>query len=82
MPKAEPHFDSIALLSAVQQQDIGLMVDTNNPRGFIETLYKFMRARLDLRCHIYQAPGSKQRFYLCKAPAPSADELTLGEASG
>jgi hypothetical protein len=77
MPKAEPHFDSNALLRSVHDQDIGLHVTTNNPVGFRATVYKAMRAQPSLRIHIYAVPSRSNSFYLLKAELPNlppADE--------
>lgn len=72
MPKqANPHFDGVALLQHVQQQDYGLQVSTNDPSGFRRILYGVMRAAEHLRCHIYQHPASKRRFVLLKAALPN-----------
>lgn len=75
MAVSNPHFDAGALLTAVQQQDVGLEVSTNNPAGFRRLLYAHMRAAPALRCHVYQAPDSANKFWLCKSPAPEAQEV-------
>lgn len=78
MPKltSGPHFDAGAILEAVQQQDIGLAVSTNNPSRFRAILYAAMRAAPHLRCFVYADPRSAQRFALIKRqlPIPSAEE--------
>lgn len=74
MPAASHHFDVDALLDAVAQQDVGLVVSTNNPAGFQRLLYQHMRAKPSLRCHVYCAPDSKQKFWLCKQPIPETQE--------
>lgn len=66
MPKTEAHFDVPALLGAVQAQDVGLSVTTNNPPRFRAILYAAMRADESLRCFIYAKPNSPSGFYLLK----------------
>jgi len=66
MPKAEQHFDAHALLTAVQQQDVGLRISTNDPTGFRRILYAAIRSAEHLRCYIYQDPSSRSAFLLLK----------------
>lgn len=61
-----PHFDPHGLLSAVQQQDVGLKVSTNDPEGFKRLLYETMSADPSLKCHIYSDPTSRRMFLLLK----------------
>jgi hypothetical protein len=71
LPKQAPsaHFDVAALLSAVQEQDCGLVVSTNHPAGLQRLLYDHMRAQPARRCSILQAPDSPRKFWLVKTSA-------------
>ena len=66
MPKAEKHFDDLALLQAVQEQEVGIRVSTNDPEGFRRILYSAMRAAPHLRCRIVQCPRTPRGFLLLK----------------
>lgn len=75
MPKKEqPHFDVVAVLQAVAQQDVGLRISTNNPDGFRRILYAAMRANPALRCHAYVDPRTPAAFFLLKTALPSVTE--------
>ena len=64
---AKDHFDSQALLSAVQEQPVGLLVSTNHPAGFKRLMYLAMRRSPALKCQILQSPHSASAFMLVKA---------------
>lgn len=70
MPKAEPHFDAEALIAAVQAQDIGLRITTNNPAQFKQIIYKAAR-KLNTKIHIYADPKSRNAFLLLKDEVPA-----------
>lgn len=69
MPKAPEHFDAPGLIAAVQQQDIGLMVTTNNPSGFRRILYSNLRKLGIDTISIFANPRSKFSFYLVNKAA-------------
>jgi hypothetical protein len=60
------HFDAVALLTHVAQQDVGLRVSTNDPANFRRILYETISAQPMLRCYIYADPSTSQAFYLLK----------------
>lgn len=68
------HFDVEATLQAVQAQDLGLIVTTNNPKRCRELLYAAMRADESLRCFVYAIPRAPNSFMLLKKAAPGAEE--------
>ena len=76
MTGPRPHFDALSLLEQVHQQDVGLIVSTNNPRGFLRVVYAAGRTQPTLRCSIYAAPDSKQKFWLLKKPHASLPPLS------
>jgi hypothetical protein len=75
MPRASAHFDVAALLTAVAEQDVGLVISTNDADGFRRLIYGHMRAQPSLRCHVYAAPDSKKKFWLLRQPMPDHAEL-------
>jgi hypothetical protein len=81
MPKTvpSPHFDVVALLTAVHQQDVGLRVSTNNPAGWRRILYEAMRANPLLRCFIYADPRAASAFYIVKTAIPTATAIEEDE---
>lgn len=85
MPKAQKHFDDVALLRHVQEQDVGLVVSTNDPAGLRRILYATMRAAPHLRARIFQSPKSARRFLLVKLgvimPASAGEELSDDDAA-
>lgn len=78
MPKAEPHFDYGALAEQVLEQDIGLIVTTNNPGGFRRVMYTHMRRRPEHKFAIMSDPATPNRLWLLRRPLDAlAEELTL-----
>jgi hypothetical protein len=77
MPKlqAGPHFDAVAVLQVVGEQETGLQVSTNNPERFRAILYETMRAHPLLRCFIYAWPRTTNRFALLRKQIPGAAQL-------
>lgn len=74
MPKVDPtaHFDAEGVVAAVQQQDIGIRVTTNNPERCRQMLYK-AASRLGVRLAIYSYPRRPNSFALMKAPMQESD---------
>lgn len=80
MPKATPHFDVGGLCEQVLEQDLGLVVSTNNPGGFRRTLYTHMRKHPEHKLHIYSTQDSPNRLMLLKQPVDTpVEELVHGE---
>lgn len=79
MPKLSdptPHFDVPALLQAVHQQDLGLRVTTNNPKGFLRIVYSCIRnEHPELRISIYADPIAPSSFYLLREPLSALPAL-------
>lgn len=69
MPSRAAHFDINALLASVAEQDVGLAVSTNHPKGFLRLLYAHMAAQPASRCSILSAPDSPKKFWLVKTSA-------------
>lgn len=67
MPKAVPHFDYAGLCLQALEQDLGLIIASNNPGGFRRVLYKHMRAEPAHRLHILEDPERPNTFFLLKA---------------
>lgn len=68
------HFDCAALCREVQQQDIGLRINTNDPAGFRRVLYKHMRAHPADRIFIYQAADAPNALLLLNQQSPDLKE--------
>lgn len=87
MPKQSQsiaHFDADALLQAVQEQDIGLQVQTNDNAGFLRIIYAHMQAKPQLRCYAYSVPQAPNAFFLLRQRAPQGNEAadeTLEESA-
>lgn len=79
MPKVEspPHFDAEGIVAAVQEQDIGLRITTNNPERCRQILYK-AAAKLGKRLHIYSYPKRPNSFALLKEARPQLKEESNG----
>jgi hypothetical protein len=58
------HFDIGGLLTEVYKQAIGLVVSTNNPRGFKRIVYAHMAKTQCPKVHIYQDRTSPNRLIL------------------
>jgi hypothetical protein len=73
VPKAEPHFDAEGIVQAVQAQDVGLRITTNNPTRFKQLIYK-AAAKLGQRVHIYVYPRRPNALALLKEARPQLQE--------
>lgn len=73
MPKAPEHFDYAALAEQVLQQDLGLVITTNNPGGFRRVMYTYMRQNPSHRFVIDGDPAAPNRLFLLRR---AATELT------
>lgn len=62
--KTVEHFDVGGLLQQVYAQELGLVVSTNNPRGFKRVLYAHMARTQCPKVHIYQDRTSPNRLVL------------------
>ena len=79
MPAIGSHFDVAGLCAQVHEQDLGLLVSTNNPGGFRRLMYLHFKQQPSHTLHIYNDKTSPNRFLLLKAPItqPTAqDTLT------
>lgn len=67
MPKVEspPHFDAEGIVAAVQQQDVGLRITTNDPERCRQILYK-AASKLGVRLRILSYPKRPKSFALLK----------------
>lgn len=74
-PATTAHFDVAGLLRAVAEQDFGLRVSTNNPRGFRRIMYQGMREGLGPRAYVYQCPRSPKAFLLLRQRFSGLDPL-------
>lgn len=68
MPKGRPrlqHFDVPTLIQAVQDQPIGLEVNTSHPDRFKRIMYLFYKEHPGHpRVRLLQSPASAHNFYL------------------
>lgn len=67
MPKQDinPHFDPAGLILAVQEQDIGLRITTNDVEAFRQIVYREAR-KLNQPIHIYTYPRRPKSLALMK----------------
>lgn len=69
MPKTETitNFDAEGVVEAVQQQDIGLRITTNNVESFKQIIYR-AAAKMGQKIHIYSYPRRPNSLALMKEP--------------
>lgn len=70
---AKVHFDCAALCKEVKQQDVGLRISTNDPKGFRRILYAYMRDHPEDAVHIYQTADAPNSLLLLNDPHPELE---------